>query len=80
MQQEIILKLRNGESIKTFGKTRSVGGKKMFTKYQLNRKEKFICWQRFESFNAHDWIEQNSYLRLKDVMGCIERNIALNTN
>lgn len=80
MRKIIVLKLRNKESITTFGKCRSKEGKKMFTLYQLNKEEKFICWQRFESLDRRNWVKQNDYLSLKDVINCMESNKALNTN
>lgn len=41
---------------------------KLFVKIQLNRKEKFVCWQRFVAKPKGDWTNWNDYLSLKDVL------------
>jgi hypothetical protein len=60
---ETVLKLRNREVLNYFNKeTRE------FTKIQLNKKEKFVCWERWTSKDKIYWINQNLYLSLKDVL------------
>lgn len=41
---------------------------KVFVHFQLNKHEKFICWQIFTSLDRRNWVNQNNYLRLKDVL------------
>ena len=55
--------LRDGESLNLFDRST-----KYFVKIQLNRKEKFVCWERWVSLDRRNWINHNMYLRLKDVM------------
>ncbi len=63
-KQETIKKLRAGDCLNFYDKK-----EKLFTKIQLNKKENFICWQRFVSTNrAGNWIEWNRYLTIKDVL------------
>lgn len=68
--KDIIKKLRDKQPVTLF---RNVTGykQKVFIRFQLNRKEKFICWQRFYSLDRRSWTEQNSYLSLKDVVSII---------
>jgi len=63
-KQETIKKLRAGDCLNFYDKK-----EKLFTKIQLNKKENFICWQRFVSKNrAGNWIEWNRYLTIKDIL------------
>ncbi len=41
---------------------------KLFIKIQLNRKESFVCWQRYVAKSRGNWVKWNDYLSLKDVM------------
>jgi len=62
MKNEMLSKLRNRRSVNLF-----ISAKKLFVKIQLNRKESFICWQRYVSIDRINWIGQNNHLSLKDV-------------
>ncbi len=64
--KDIILKLRNRQPVKLWDKVN-----KIFIHIQLNKKDDRICWQRFHSLDRRNWREQNSYLRLKDVIQII---------
>ena len=65
---EIINKLRNRESLRFFDKKQ-----KLFVLFQINKKEKYYCWERWVSKNRNiNYINWNYYLSLKDVIRCIE--------
>ena len=65
--QKQIKKLRNGEHLRFWDKQ-----EKLFVRIQLNKKENFICWQRFVSKDKTNWQEWNSYLALKDCWQIIQ--------
>lgn len=48
---------------------------RLFVKIQLNRKENFICWERYVAKQRGKWVNWNKYLSLKDVAK-IKRDIA----
>lgn len=56
----LIKKLRDGESLELYR-----GG--MFTKIQLNRREKRVCWERWVSVNGRSWMNWNLFLSLREV-------------
>lgn len=60
MKQSTFSKLRNFQSLKLYKNG-------LFTTIQLNKAEKYICWQRWTSKDRHNWALQNNFLRLKDV-------------
>lgn len=60
---DTIQKLRNGEQLKLFDKEN-----KTFITFQLNKKEKSICWERWVSKDRKNWINHNKYLSLKEVI------------
>lgn len=62
MKIETFKKLRTGEPVSRFDKAN-----KMFVQIQLNKKEKFICWERWVSKDKIKWVNWNLYLSLKDV-------------
>ncbi len=66
----IIQKLRNRKPVDFYNSD------KKFMKIQINKKTNNICWQRFVSSDKKNWIEQNSYLNLKEVMQVISDFIA----
>lgn len=61
--KETIKHLRDGGSLNIWN-TKT----KLFTKIQLNRREKFICWQRYVSKDRRNWRKYNDCLSLKEVM------------
>lgn len=70
---ETVKRLRDGLSVRLWDRQN-----KLFVHFQLNKKESFICWQRFHSKDKRNWVEQNSYLTLRDVMQI--RNEIVNKN
>ena len=64
----LLNKFRNRETIKMFDRNT-----KIFTTFQLNKKEKFICWERFISVDKINWVEQNRYLSLKQCLQIISK-------
>ncbi len=62
MKKETILKLRNGENLNLWDKRQ-----KLFTRIQQNKREKFVCWERWVSADRRNWIKQNFCLSLKDI-------------
>lgn len=60
MNQQI-KKLRDRQNLRMFSRK-----EKIFVHIQLNKKENFICWQRFVSKDKRNWQEWNSALSLKD--------------
>lgn len=56
----LIKKLRDGESLELYR-----GG--LFTKIQLNRREKRVCWERWVSANGRSWMNWNLFLSLREV-------------
>jgi hypothetical protein len=72
---ETIKTLRHGNPLNMFDRK-----EKLFVKIQLNRQEKFICWQRFVSKDRRNWINWNKYLSLKDVMQVRQQIIDNNNN
>ena len=70
-KEETIKKLRMGNCLNFYDKK-----EKLFTKIQINKKEKFVCWQRFVSKNrSGNWIEWNSYLSIKEVLSIRQKII-----
>jgi hypothetical protein len=66
--QNIIKKLRNIEPLIFFDKKQ-----KIFVLFQINKKEKYFCWERWVSKNRiTGYINWNYYLSLKDVVNCIK--------
>lgn len=41
---------------------------KTFYSFQLNKSADFICWEQWTSKDRRQWVKQNEYLSLKDVM------------
>jgi len=72
---EAIKNLRNRQAVTLFDRKN-----KTFTRLQINKKEHFICFQRFESKDRRNWFEQNSYLSLKDCKQILETIKHNNTN
>lgn len=62
-ESEIIKKLRNREVLRFFNRKT-----KVFTRINLNKKDSRVCWERWESLDQSNWICQNLYLSLKDVL------------
>jgi hypothetical protein len=62
MNKEQLKKLRDRDSLKLFDKKN-----KLFVRIQLNKKEAFICWERWVSKDKSNWVNWNLCLSLKDV-------------
>lgn len=62
MTPEQLKKLRNKKPLKLFS-----SDTKLFTTIQINKKESFICWERWVSRDRINWINHNLYLSLHDV-------------
>jgi len=60
---DFILSLRHGNSHTFFDKEI-----KYFYHIQLNRKAKYVCWQRHASKDRQNWIEYNYGMTLKEVL------------
>ena len=67
---ETVKALRNGENVRFFDKE-----KKCFVQFQLNKKESFICWERHGSLDKRNWVKQNEFLSIKDVLNIREKLI-----
>lgn len=74
MTTEQLITLRNGKPINLFSKV-----EKQFIKIQLNRKESFVCWERWVSLDKNKWINHNLYLSLKDVKSILKHYKFINT-
>jgi len=72
---ETLNKLRHRQRVTVFDHKA-----KLFTSIEINKKEHFICFQRFESKDRRNWFEQNSYLSLKDCKQILETIKHNNTN
>jgi hypothetical protein len=70
----IIKKLRNKESVRLWDTS-----EKLFHHIQLNKKEKFICWERWVSKDRRNWVNWNLYLSLKDIKN-LHNKILTNKN
>lgn len=62
MHTERLIKLRNRQPIKLWDSLN-----KKFVHLQLNKTDERICWERWESKDKFNWVNQNKYLSLKDV-------------
>ena len=62
-QKELARELRHGETL-----TLLDSHAKTFVHFQMNRKEKLICWMRHVSSDRRNWILWNNCLSLKEVM------------
>lgn len=60
---EAIKQLRNGGSLSMFDTS-----EKLFIRIQLNRKENFVCWERWVRKSGGMWVNWNLYLSLKDII------------
>jgi hypothetical protein len=63
MKNETVQTLRHGGSLKLWDRSN-----KLFIRIQLNRKENFICWERWVKKAGGNWVNWNKYLSLKDVL------------
>ena len=67
MISETIKKLRNKETVKFLNKE-----DKMIYGYQLNKREKTICWERYRmkpgARHSGRWVCLNRYMTLKEVV------------
>jgi len=78
--QHQIKKLRDKEALRLFDKA-----DKNFVVIQLNRKEKYVCWERWISKDKRNWIKINDYLSLREVWIILQgikekRELSLLTN
>jgi len=62
MKTETLQTLRNRQPLRLFD-TKD----KTFIRIQLNKKEKFVCWEKWVSKDKQNWVNHNLYLSLKDV-------------
>jgi len=69
IKPDVIQKLRNRQSLRFFN-----GERKSFNHFQINQKENKVYWERYESLDKMNWVLQNSYLTLKDVIHWIVKN------
>ena len=60
--QHQIKKLRDREALRLWDKV-----DKTFVNIQINRKEKYLCWERWISKDQRNWIILNGYLSLREV-------------
>ena len=60
--QHQIKKLRDREALRLWDKV-----DKTFVNIQINRKEKYLCWERWISKDQRNWIKLNGYLSLREV-------------
>ena len=60
---DVIGKLRRREPVKLFDRSN-----KVFHHIQINSKAKSICWMRYISKDRQNWILQNEYLSLREVL------------
>jgi len=60
---ETVKKLRNRQVLNYFDKQ-----SKTFTRINLNKKDSKVCWERWTSKDRINWVNQNLYLSLKDVL------------
>ncbi len=60
---EAIKQLRHGGSLSMFDTS-----EKLFIRIQLNRKENFVCWERWVRKSGGRWVNWNLYLSLKDII------------
>jgi hypothetical protein len=67
-KDKIVTDLRN-RMTKTFWDSQE----KMFVRFRINREEKRICWMRQVSIDRRRWIDWNCYLKLSEVITCIEK-------
>lgn len=68
IQQQFLSKLRNRKCINVFDTK-----EKTFMKIQLNKKENFICWERYVSKDRQNWVLHNSYLSLHDIENILNK-------
>lgn len=78
--QHQIKKLRDREALRLFDKA-----DKTFVTIQLNRKEKYVCWERWVSKDKRNWKKINGYLSLREVWIILQgikekRELSLLTN
>lgn len=78
--QHQIKKLRHREALHLFDKV-----DKTFITIQLNRKEKYVCWERWISKDKRNWKKINGYLSLREVWIILQgvkekRELSLLTN
>ena len=64
---ETLNKLRHRQRVTVFDHK-----EKLFTSIEINKKESFICFQRFVSKDKRNWIEWNKNLSLKDCKQILE--------
>ena len=57
-----IKKLRDREALRLWDKV-----DKTFVNIQINRKEKYLCWERWISKDKRNWTKLNGYLSLREV-------------
>ena len=62
MTLDRLKKLRNKQSLILFDTNT-----KLFHRIVFNGKESFICWRWLLSKDKRKWVEQNSFLSLKEV-------------
>lgn len=60
--QSQIKRLRDRESLRLWDRT-----DKIIVAIQLNKKEKYVCWERWISKDKRNWIKLNGYLSLREV-------------
>lgn len=65
----LVQKLREGRRSTIFD-----GSTKTFYRFRINPSEKRLFWLREASLDQRNWVTQNVYLRLRDVLKCVYDN------
>lgn len=78
IKQNVVNKLRNGQTLKIVDKQRGY-----IHHFQINKKEKGICFERWVkcigATSANRWVNWNLYLSLKDVVNANTQLVEQNT-
>jgi hypothetical protein len=64
-RNSVIKKLRDGEHLELYRDG-------MFTRFQLNRRERRVCWERWISIDRSNWMNWNLFLSLREVLTIVD--------
>lgn len=66
---DLVRKLRNRQTVRFFDRNN-----KIFIAFCINRNEKCsVFWEKHVSLDKRNWVKQNEYLSLKDVLRIVDR-------